>query len=361
MRSRYATGSSPALRARAAVAAVDARARGIVRAVAAVGARGQQRHAVPAFCLQCERQRKLLVPAAHAGAAHRDRGLAAAEQTAPLPRLHRVQFGARGLRQKCRRVARLALQRSADRPRRKPELPGLVFRRGQRLADAGDDHVTRVRQAGIAGLDGLGPLPGAAAPQMIRDARRQLWLQAVFRDHRLSPGKGGVVRRGRSRTDHVQRVADHVGEDQRQQLCRVSRLRQPAALHRREMFAHRVQLVDRRARVQQQPGRILFVLQGDVCDRRDQQRRRAAGEQADDQRPFIGAAHQLQDALRAGDPRLVRHRVGGFHLLYDLQRLGVSVLDDDQSRGDVVAEQCFDGQCHPRRGFACADHDDALE
>ena len=107
------------------------------------------------------------------------------------------------------------------------------------------------------------------------------------------------------------------------------RPRQTAAFHQRQMLAHRVQFEYICAGIQQQPGRILFVLQPHAFDRRDQQRGSAARDQADHQRLFIGGPRHVEDALRARDTGLVWHRVRGFHLLDDeLIELGDELVED---------------------------------
>ncbi len=128
-----------------------------------------------------------------------------------------------------------------------------------------------------------------------------------------------------------------------------------------EVFAHRIQLVDGRARLQQQGCRLLLVLQRQPFGRRDQQRRAAARQQADQQCLPVGGARHFQDAFRARLAGCVRHRVRGFHLADDVQRQRVTVLDDDQAGGNARAEQRLDRLRHARRGLAGADHDDAFK
>ena len=71
-----------------------------------------------------------------------------------------------------------------------------------------------------------------------------------------------VGRRG-PRADHVQIVADHVGEQQRFHRRRGRQARQLSALDPRDVLAHRVDLVDVRAARQQQSRDGLLLFQRD--------------------------------------------------------------------------------------------------
>ena len=63
-------------------------------------------------------------------------------------------------------------------------------------------------------LQRLGERAGRTAAKMVEDGRRRAVGQAVAVEHGEGVGEGGGVGGGRAGGDHVERVADHVGDDE---------------------------------------------------------------------------------------------------------------------------------------------------
>ena len=114
-----------------------------------------------------------------------------------------------------------------------------------------DDQVVYARKARVARLGRLGDLAGHTAPQAIDDRRGGFGRHAVALQHRVGIGERAGVGHGRAGADHVERAADHIGENKRDHAGRVRQPRQPAALDLIEVLAQRVDLVDIRPAAQQ--------------------------------------------------------------------------------------------------------------
>ncbi len=136
--------------------------------------------------------------------------------------------------------------------------------------------------------------------------------------------------------------------------------RELAALGGREVLADRVHLVDGGPAGQELLCGFLLVRQADAFHGRDQQRRAAAGHQADHQVALPGPCQQLKDVQRAAYPPFVRNRVPGFVHADFSQRQTVSVLDDQHPFGKTLAEQLLQGLGHWGDGFAGTRHQDAV-
>jgi hypothetical protein len=156
-------------------------------------------------------------------------------------------------------------------------------------------------------------------------------------------------------------VSGTVGHRQRDDLGRLGGPDQVAALDAREVLAHRVHLVDRRAGAEQRVGQAALVGQRDAVDRHHHQRRAAARDQADQQVARTGPLRQRQDLGRPFDRLLVRHRVAGLDEPDLPGRRGRAVLDVDDPVGQAVAEDLLDRERHRAAGLAGADHVHALD
>ena len=232
------------------------------------------------------RERQLLVAPALAAADDADRRLAGADHahgTRQPPR----DFERAG-HERRPGVARLADDRRLDRDRREAAIDRRVARGVHRVGAAADQVPRRPRQPRIPGLRRLRHVAARAGLEALPDGLRQTREHAAPRDdgQRVLPRRR--IGRGRPRSDDAGIVAhgpDDVGERERDDLA-ARRRGEAAALHRRQVLADGVQLVDRRAGLEQQLRRRLLVGQRDAVGRRRQQRRRAARQQ--DEQRFVG-------------------------------------------------------------------------
>ena len=133
--------------------------------------------------------------------------------------------------------------------------------------------------------------------------------QAVLLRHSQRVGAGGGVGAGGAGGDHVQRVADDVGQNDRIDRCRGAGLGKAAALDAGQALAHRVHLDDVGAAGQQLPGDVLQFPAGD--QRLLKQRAAAAGQQKQHGVAGAQAADQFQRPAGGGKAVFVRHRVAG--------------------------------------------------
>ena len=179
---------------------------------------------------------------------------------------------------------------------------------------------TRAKR-GSPGLSVSAYLAGHTAPQAIDDRRGRIGHHAVALQHRVGIGERAGVGHGRAGADHIERVADHVGENQRDHAGRVRQPRQPAALDLIEVLAQRVDLVDIRPAAQQDARERLKLGQADPFGRQRQQRRAAAGDQRNHQVALGRLLQQLRDLPRARHAALVGDGMARF----DEGRLGDEV------------------------------------
>jgi len=229
----------------------------VLGAVDAVGVGGQRRHARRAVQLQRERQQELTAAAAATlrPGRQRDRALAAADEghwrregragrtmLAHLSHQRRIDLGD---------LARLAGHGIAQHHRAHA---GRLEHGGCRLQTSlggGDDDVAHAAQARIAGLGRLLGCAGSAARQVLCHRRRH--GTAMARQDRLRVGVGGRIGGAGTRSDVGWVIAGHVGHHQREHRGAAGRRlqRQPPALDTRQVLAHHVDLLDRRAAAQQ--------------------------------------------------------------------------------------------------------------
>jgi hypothetical protein len=153
--------------------------------------------------------------------------------------------------------------------------------RGGLQADpvASDDLESTAPEPAIARLRRLGDLSALPEKQVTADRRRRLVPAPPPAQRRDGVAVAGGVGDRRPRADRRRLVAHHVGEGERHDPRGEGGARQPAALDARQVLAHRVQFVDRRAAPQQQLGEPGLVAKRHARDRGRQQRRRAAREQ----------------------------------------------------------------------------------
>ncbi len=187
---------------------------------------------------------------------------------------------------------------------------------------------------------------------------RRRHLDAVAADDVERIGAGGRIGRRRPRGDVHGVVAGHVGNQQRHHLRRMAGGGQAPALDRGQVPAHAVHFTDRRAGLQQRPVDGLLVGERQPRDGQRQQRRPAAGDEAQHQVIRGEALDQGVDALRRGEPGGIGHRVRRLDDLDPLARHAVAVAGDDEAR-QRARPVVLDGPRHRRRRLAGADHDDA--
>ena len=123
------------------------------------------------------------------------------------------------------------------------------------------------------GLQRLGERPRRAVAKVVADGRRRAGGQAVASEDGESVGEGGRVGGRRARGDHVEGIADHVGNDKavNRTTALRERLGQSASLDARQVLADAVHFIDRRPAGVQQGGDALFILQRHALYRRRQQ------------------------------------------------------------------------------------------
>ena len=142
----------------------------------------------------------------------------------------------------------------------------------------------------------------ASSLQILEHRRGDAGLaDAELLEHRQRGLRRGRVGHGRAGGDHVQRVAEHVGDDQRNEPPGAARPQQAAALDAAELLAHRVELLDVRPGRAEMPRDGQLVGQRNAFDRRRHQRRAAAGDQAQAKVVRPERFDQPQDFQRAGD------------------------------------------------------------
>ena len=198
----------------------------------------------------------------------------------------------------------------------------------ERSLRRGDD-VHRV--AGEGRVAGLGRLQLAAlepAPGSRRAPRSRSGPAPPARRRRWSD------RAPSGRCRWSRRIAGHVAHQQAHDLRRRAGARQPAALDRREMLPDAVHLVDRGAALQQRPVDRLLLVEAHALGGQGEQRRGAAGDQAEDEVVLAQAAGERADPCRGAAAGFVGHRMGR---LDDLDPVEPLCLRRERRRQVVVA------------------------
>ena len=220
-------------------------------------------------------------------------------------------------------------------------------------AQAACQHDWRVAKAASGCLRGGAELAHAAGdvgldvgerfrrfPRQKRECMRGE-VQIVFLHDRQRLRAGGAVRTGGTGGDHVQRVAQNIGQDDGKDLRRETAFGEPAALDGGQALAQGIHLHDICAAGQQLPGDIGHLIRRD--ERTFKQRRTAAGKEEENRILRPQAAHHLQRAGRRPVGVVIRDGMTG---LIDLERadrpLTVAVFRDDGAARYLFA-QCGTG------------------
>ena len=240
--------------------------------------------------------------------------------------------------------------------RRHAGFTGPRRRRFERRLGRRHQHRLDAREAWIAGL---------------RRLRRAVAEPGAHRCRRIDPellqdrpgvGEGGRVGNRRAGGDDRGVVAGHIGDQQGDDARRRGDGK-PATLNRGQVLAHTVHLGDVGAGAQQRPVDRLLVVEREALGGQRQQRRAAAGYQAQHQVRGAGAAHNLEDPPGRGDTGRVGHRMGGLDNLDRLARDRVTVAGDDETtrRGGPAGRRgmALDGPRHGGGRLAGTDDDDA--
>ena len=216
----------------------------------------------------------------------------------------------------------------------------------------GDDLDARTGEARIARLRGFVRRGGKVA------RHRQRRVDAVAGEHGAGVGEGGRVGDRRPRSDDARVVAGHVGDEEAHRLRRKRRGREPAALDGGEMLPHRVHRRDVGAGREQRPVHRLLLLEADPLRRQREQRRSAAGDEAEHQIVRPGALGEREDAAGGVASARVRDRVRRLDDLDPLAGDAVSGAGDDQAFERAVPDPLHRAR-HGGRGFARAENDGA--
>ncbi len=300
----------------------------VFAAVDAVGVSGERPDARLAVEGQGQGEQKLGAAPALAGRAafgHGHGRFAAGEDDAGLGERRAVTRHAAGQRRvRQRDVARFAFHIVGQDMRGDARLSAGVSHGLQHLPGGGDKFDAVAVEHGIArfgrferaalqpGADSL----GNADPVSIDDGQR-LRTGARVR-HGGAAGDGGGI------------IARHVGNQQREHLCGGAGGGEPSALDGREVLAHAVHFANGGTAHQQFAVDALFVGQSQPLGGQRQQRRAAAGDEADDE--IIGGENAPHARLRSLPPE---------GALPALRRLG---------GGETLGER----QHAPRRRFPCS-------
>lgn len=203
-----------------------------------------------------------------------------------------------------------------------------------------------------AGIAGLGRFAGAAFQV---GAHVGGDFNAVLGDDGQRVGAGGRVGQRRAACDQGRVITGDIGNQQRLDACRGAVQREPAALERRQVLAHAVHLADAGAAAQQRLVDGLLVGQRQAGRWRGQQRRTAAGDQAQHQVVGSQALHQFHHALRGARTGFVGNGVRGFHHFNALAIGTMAVARHHQAR-QLALPVRLDRLRHRGSGLAGADH-----
>jgi len=178
--------------------------------------------------------------------------------------------------------------------------------------------------------------------------------------------EGCPIRRGRTGGDHLDRVPDDIGEDQRDQSLSVEPPGPAASFDPRQVLAHGVDLVDQRACPLEKRGDLALVGQADAGDRSRQQSRSSAGKEAQRE---IALAEQFQDRLdpRCADDSPARRsivRLGPGAPEMNCAKLPDGAVRDIDPAVDFLGgeqlcpQDLLDGPAHTRAGLPTPDDGD---
>ena len=220
----------------------------------------------------------------------------------------------------------------------------------------------RARNTASPGLGVSANLAAHAALQALADGGGHAAEDAVFLQDGGGAGERGGIGRGGAGADHVEIVADHVGEQQRFHRAGAARRASCPPLIARDVFAHGIDLVDVGAASQQQLRGRLFFLERDRAARAAAAaptRRRKSGT-APGRRARAAAAIS---AMRCA-PATPRSSGTGWPHSFSSMRRSCAVWPYFTFIRPAVMrrpEHALRGPRHGRAGFARADHVDVAE
>ena len=240
------------------------------------------------------RKRQLLIPAALSLAGELYHSLAPGDIGRGMRHIS-VELGDGG--KEAARVPRRAAEAGREDMRLYAHLPAGGGSSFAKLGHAAGDRRGHIGKS-------LGRLLCQAAPSRGREP------QAIAPGNLLSHFRRGAVGVGRTRGNHIQRVADDIREHDGKHLGRSAELGKPTALHRGEALADGVHLGDLRAGGQE--------LTSDLCQLRRchqglfKECRAAAGHQEEHRIPFPQGRHQVDGRLGGAIGVFIGHRVTCF-------------------------------------------------
>ena len=189
---------------------------------------------------------------------------------------------------------------------------------------------------------------------------------------RSRPGAGGRRRLGRharARGDHIEIVADHVGEHEHEQVPGGAGLRQAASLHEAQLPAGGIERGDVGPRLGEPPRDGDLLVERNTILRRGQERRAAAGDHRD--RQITGPKlrdrrHDLAGRLHDGGRRQVGFRGTGLADLDGREATAASSRHAHEPRHAMPCEtlgpeQLFHRRRHARCRLACPHHHDPID
>ena len=133
---------------------------------------------------------------------------------------------------------------------------------------------------------------------------------------------------------------------------------QPAALDGGQVAAHAIHFADGGAAAKQRAAHGLFHIERQSFCGQRQQRRTAAGNQAQDQIILAQASYALEHLLRGMHSCRVRHGMCGFDDIDVLAGHGIAIARHHQA-AERTRPILFYGARHGRRGLAGADDDES--
>ena len=245
--------------------------------------------------------------------------------------------------------------------------------------DSGDAHLfgdALCRQAGVGqavyqevGVLGecLGGLAlGAYIHYIINDASGQTVGDIVIADDLTRLLESGLVGTHRSALVVLVRLAyiaggggtDGVGDAEADELCAAGAdtLCQHAAVHCRDVAADGVYLIDARAGLEHDIGRVDLVLKRDTLDGAAHQSRGTAAYHNYKKIILVCAVDELYDLLACAQTLFVGQGVTADIHVGTAEHIGVLFdLDDCNAAGEVIAEDLVNGHGHVVACLACAE------
>ena len=228
------------------------------------------------------------------------------------------------------------------------------LRRGRgREPAAAYDHVRELLEGFVAGLGGL-----MFPFEVIGDALGGIYLVAF--EHTLDVFERRRVRGGEAAADGRGLVADDVGEQERHDVSGRGAPDEVATLQGRDVLTDGVDLTYLRPAPQECSIELFEIFEADIGGCVGQERRRPAGDEDQQEVPFLQALQEFLSSLGCLDAALVGLRMPGDDGLEGLGRFLVSALDHAQTTAQSFSQNFSGGPGHRPRGFAHRQHEDAL-